>query len=261
MKIKYFLRGTGFGLLLAAILMLVFIRPNYEKNGTDEISDAVSPGIKQDEIESSMTLDENRDSGKTTESVDKEDSGKNKDTGKTADNAGNTEAGKADDVKDEELGTEVKKDDKADDSKTADKEEKVDTGNGEVKADENAGGTEDSKKNDNADNEDNGNENSGNDDNSSEVGNADKSSGEEKSDDEVKEKSGDVVSAALVIERNTRSQDFCKAAEEKGVIDNWSDLNNYLIKNGYESKLRSGTYTISSDMSYSEIAAIITKRK
>ena len=240
MKIKYFLRGTGFGLLVAAVLMLVFIRPDYKKNGTDEISDAVSAGIKQDEIESSMTSDENEDSGNTeagkaddvkdeepgTE-VKKEDKA---DDDKTADNAGNTEAGKADDVKDEEPGPEVKKDDKAEAGKTAD-------------------------------NEDNGNENSGNEDNSSEVGNIDKSSGEEKSDDEVKEKGGDVVSAALVIERNTRSQDFCKAAEDKGVIDNWSDLNNYLIKNGYESKLRSGTYTISSDMSYSEIAAIITKRK
>ena len=250
MKIKYFLRGTGFGLLVAAVLMLVFIRPDYKKNGTDEISDAVSAGIKQDEIESSMTSDENEDSGNTeagkADDVKDEESGTEvkkddkADTGKTADDAGNTEAGKADDVKDEEPGTEVKKDDKADDGKAAD----------------NAGNTEDSKKNDNADNEDNGN-----DDNSSEVGNIDKSSGEEKSDDEVKEKSGDVVSAALVIERNTRSQDFCKAAEDKGVIDNWSDLNNYLIKNGYESKLRSGTYTISSDMSYSEIAAIITKRK
>lgn len=256
MKIKYFLRGTGFGLLVAAILMLVFIRPDYKKNGTDEISDVVSAGIKQDEIESSMTSEGKEGSAKTKESVASEDSGKNKDTGKTADNAGNTEAVKADDVKDEEPGTEVKKDDKADDGKKADKEENVDIGNGEVKADENAGGTEDSKKNDNADNEDNGSVG-----NSSEVGNIDKSSVEEKSDDEVKEKGGDVVSAALVIERNTRSQDFCKAAEDKGVIDNWSDLNNYLIKNGYESKLRSGTYTISSDMSYSEIAAIITKRK
>ena len=240
MKIKYFLRGTGFGLLLAAILMLVFIRPDYKKNGTDEICDAVSAGIKQDEIESSMTSDENEDSGNTeagkVDDVKDEEPGTEvkkddkADDGKAADNAGNTEAGKADDVKDEEPGPEVKKDDKAEAGKTAD-------------------------------NEDNGNENSGNEDNSSEVGNIDKSSGEEKSDDEVKEKSGDVVSAALVIERNTRSQDFCKAAEDKGVIDNWSDLNNYLIKNGYESKLRSGTYTISSDMSYSEIAAIITKRK
>ena len=203
--------------------------------------------LKDDKADDGKTADNagNTEAGKADDIKDEEPGTVVKkddkaDDGKAADNAGNTEAGKADDVKDEEPGTEVKKDDKADDGKAAD----------------NAGNTEDSKKNDNADNEDNGN-----DDNSSEVGNIDKSSGEEKSDDEVKEKGGDVVSAALVIERNTRSQDFCKAAEDKGVIDNWSDLNNYLIKNGYESKLRSGTYTISSDMSYSEIAAIITKRK
>ncbi len=49
--------------------------------------------------------------------------------------------------------------------------------------------------------------------------------------------------------------------EEMDLIDDWNELNNFIIKNGDAGRLRSGTYTIRSDMSFGEIADIITKRK
>ena len=47
---------------------------------------------------------------------------------------------------------------------------------------------------------------------------------------------------------------------EAGLIDDASDYNNYLINNGYERKLRTGTYEITSGLSYEEITAILLRR-
>ncbi len=47
---------------------------------------------------------------------------------------------------------------------------------------------------------------------------------------------------------------------EAGLIDDAGDYNNYLINNGYERKLRTGTYEITSGLSYEEITAILLRR-
>ncbi|MCR5785407.1 MAG: hypothetical protein K6G40_07190 [Eubacterium sp.] len=47
---------------------------------------------------------------------------------------------------------------------------------------------------------------------------------------------------------------------EAGLIDDADDYNDYLIDNGYERKLRTGTYTIESGLSYEEITDILLRR-
>lgn len=69
---------------------------------------------------------------------------------------------------------------------------------------------------------------------------------------------GDVV--MLTITSGMISNEAAALLEEYGVVESGYDFNMYLYHNGYESKLRVGTYEIRKGASYEEIAKIITRK-
>lgn len=64
----------------------------------------------------------------------------------------------------------------------------------------------------------------------------------------------------FVITKGMTSNTAADKLEELGVVENGYDFNMYLYNNGYESKLRVGSYEISKGASYEEITRIITGR-
>ena len=70
--------------------------------------------------------------------------------------------------------------------------------------------------------------------------------------------SGDRETVTFVITSGMISNTAASILEELGVVESGYDFNMYLYNNGYESKLRVGTYEIPKGASYEEITRIIT---
>lgn len=72
---------------------------------------------------------------------------------------------------------------------------------------------------------------------------------------------GNVEKCELTVTRTTSSNDVAYALANAGIIDDAEEFNDFLCNNGYDRKIQNGTYTITSDMSYEDIAKIITTRR
>lgn len=66
------------------------------------------------------------------------------------------------------------------------------------------------------------------------------------------------VPIIITIGRGDGSYTVSKKLEEAGAISSASDFDNYLCKNGYDKRIRSGTHTIPPDASDEQLARIIT---
>ena len=64
----------------------------------------------------------------------------------------------------------------------------------------------------------------------------------------------------LTISVGEWSDSVCKKLQSMGIVDNAKDFDKYLNDNGYSSYISAGTYTVSPDDTYSELAKKITKR-
>lgn len=69
-----------------------------------------------------------------------------------------------------------------------------------------------------------------------------------------------VVTATIVVERGNSASMVCKQMESAGVIKEADDFRQYLISRDLTDFINIGTYELSSDMSYKEMAKIITGR-
>ena len=69
-----------------------------------------------------------------------------------------------------------------------------------------------------------------------------------------------VVKATIVVERGNSASKVCKQMELAGVIKEADDFRQYLISRDLTDFINIGTYELSSDMSYKEMAKIITGR-
>ena len=56
------------------------------------------------------------------------------------------------------------------------------------------------------------------------------------------------------------SEQVSSELEKLGIVEDWKDLNNYIVRNGYAFKIQFGTFKLKAGMSYREIVRIITAR-
>jgi len=70
----------------------------------------------------------------------------------------------------------------------------------------------------------------------------------------------EVVKATIVVERGNSASMVCEQMENKGLVKDGSDFRKYLISRELTDFINIGTYELSSDMSYKEMAKIITGR-
>lgn len=67
------------------------------------------------------------------------------------------------------------------------------------------------------------------------------------------------ITASIEIRSGMFSEAVSRLLEEAGIISNAAEFNMYLENNGYSERICVGTFTVSSDMSYEQLARIITR--
>ena len=70
-----------------------------------------------------------------------------------------------------------------------------------------------------------------------------------------------VAEAVLTISPGMYSESVSAELVRLGIITNQKEFNSYLVNNGYAECIQTGDFKIKADMSYDEIARIITKSK
>ena len=70
----------------------------------------------------------------------------------------------------------------------------------------------------------------------------------------------DVKTYVLTVTARTSSKQVAMALESAGIISNYKEFDDYLCDNGYASNIQNGKFTITSDMSYKQIAETITSK-
>lgn len=79
---------------------------------------------------------------------------------------------------------------------------------------------------------------------------------------EIQEPESENLNSVLItIKSGSGSETVCRQLEAEGLVERSEDFNNYLIKNGYATRISVGTFEIGSGSTWEEIAKIITKSK
>lgn len=68
-----------------------------------------------------------------------------------------------------------------------------------------------------------------------------------------------VISASIEIKSGMYSEAVSRLLFESGIVPNAAEFNLYLENNGYAERISTGTFKVSSDMSYEQLARIITR--
>lgn len=71
----------------------------------------------------------------------------------------------------------------------------------------------------------------------------------------------DGTKATITISGGMSSEGIAALLEDAGLVESASDFNSYLVNNGYDMKLETGSFSLSADMSYEEIAKLLTKQQ
>ena len=81
---------------------------------------------------------------------------------------------------------------------------------------------------------------------------------EEPIEEPADENTDDSESVTITVVGGDSSWSVSKRMEEAGLIESASDFDKYLCQNGYDKRIRLGNYEITKDMSYEQMAKIIT---
>ena len=72
--------------------------------------------------------------------------------------------------------------------------------------------------------------------------------------------SGEVVSCSIEVVPGMSSRTVCDMLKQNGIIVDAADFDRYLVNAGYDDKIRAGEIWVSSGMSYEELAAVLYKK-
>ena len=87
---------------------------------------------------------------------------------------------------------------------------------------------------------------------------SDKSLGANQKIQVAKEVSQEVIKVS--IPKNSGAAQICRALQENGIIDNSKRFQEYIIKEGKSTKLRSGDFFFTKDLEYDEVLNILTRK-
>ena len=205
MKLKYYLRGLGTGILFATIIL--FISYSYKMSDSQIKKRAAELGMKYPDKET--TQEETTKSNKETNVA-------NKESGETS-NEGNSE-------ENSESGSE-------------------ENTTGEVETEENTTKEPETEKT-----------------TIKEPETEEQTTKEPATEEETTKNNKPAKSYVLTVTSRTISRDVARKLESAGIIDDSEEFNDYLCDNGYASNIQNGKFTITSDMSYKEIAETITSK-
>ncbi|MBD5519676.1 MAG: endolytic transglycosylase MltG [Lachnospiraceae bacterium] len=248
MELKYYLRGLGLGIAITAIVMGIVSSKNKTMTNEEIIARAKQLGMtentvldeinhKDDEQDVDVT-DDSTDANKTDDSgkadADKKDVSSNADGSNTSqksddtDNVANVSASEENEASDvlgrnSQAGT--RKTDSGVDAEAGDAESKTNSPDAESKTDN----TDTNNKNDSS---------------------------------ETKPSGTDTVASdkpmVITIGKGDGSYSVSKKLADVGAIESAGDFDTFLCENGYDKKIRTGTYTIPANASDEQMARILT---
>lgn len=231
MKLKYYLRGIGIGMIVTTVVLMIAFSVHKDQSLTDE-------EIMARAAELGMVMQETQPTGdKLSDTQSPLSDDENSDDEYSDDKNSNDE--KSDDGKSDEIKT----------SGTAtNKTETTGTENSEVKAD--GGEGLQSLQTDAVDEEKK--------ESSSKTSDSNDSEKEEKKTQEEPEV---VEQVEITIVGGEYSDAVCRKLKKAGVIENVDDFNKYLTKGGYDNLIQPGNYVIPLDADYKTIVKLITEKK
>lgn len=227
MERKYYLRGLGIGIAMTAIIMGISLSGDKSMSNDEIIARAKELGMVENTVLSKPT-DEEEKSG-NTENVENEQD--------IADNPQDTLESNPDDIA---ATDDIAEDDEGDSRADNDSEDQPDS--------EDAGAE---------DSETEYAEITGEEENNPEEN-------EESEGGEPEPANGTVASSELkviTINSGDGSYTVAKKLADVGVITSAKNFDTYLCENGYDKRLRTGTYSIPADASDEQIARIVTGRE
>ena len=78
--------------------------------------------------------------------------------------------------------------------------------------------------------------------------------------EQVTSSNQNIEKCELTVKADTASYDVAYALMVAGIIDDAEEFDDYLCYNGYAKRIQNGTYVITSDMTYEEIAELICRK-
>jgi len=75
------------------------------------------------------------------------------------------------------------------------------------------------------------------------------------------EKADTSTQTTITISSGMSSESIASALANAGLVDDASKFNSFLVANGYDMKLETGSFSLESGMSYEEIAKILTTKQ
>lgn len=73
------------------------------------------------------------------------------------------------------------------------------------------------------------------------------------------EENGDgTVTAVIEVKKGMTSKQVCRLLEDAGIVEDWSEFNDYMIGRKLTDNINVGKFTVSSTMDWKEIARILT---
>lgn len=272
MELKYYLRGLGLGIAITAIVMGIASSKNKTMTNEEIIARAKQLGMTEntvldeinhkddeqdvDKTDDSTNANKTDDSGKTdidenTKSdsanlptdTDDSNTSQNPDSAENVANASDIVKNETSDVLGRNSQTGVRKTDSGVDAEAGDAESKTDSKDTEPKTDS----PDTDTKTDNPDTDTK----------------TDSPDTDNKTDStETKPSGADTTSSdkpmVITIGRGDGSYAVSKKLADVGAIESAGDFDTYLCSNGYDKKIRTGTYTIPANASEEQMARIIT---
>lgn len=86
----------------------------------------------------------------------------------------------------------------------------------------------------------------------------DEAKGNDQSDESEEKPKNEVKTFTLTIEPGLASSTISSILEQNGIIDSTSEFNQYLEENNYSQYVQIGTFELTSDMTFNQIAETIT---
>ena len=68
------------------------------------------------------------------------------------------------------------------------------------------------------------------------------------------------ITATIVVEPGNSASMVCRQMQEKGIVKDANDFRSYLVRNNLTDYINIGTYSMSSEMSYQELAKMLSGR-
>ena len=245
MKLKYYMRGIGVGILFSIIVFLIVGQEELQMTEEQIIAAAKELGMEE-----KKTIDL---SGLNPTPITSP--GENSDTLDESNNSSKEESGDLEEKDQLPSVTPASDESDTDSLKTGD----------DKKKEEDTSENSDEPQKDNDSNVDNNDSNVDNNDstvdnNDTTVDNNDSTVDINGSESDVSSTNGSEVIKTFTISKGMYSHDVADLCESIGLVENAKDFDRYLIQNGYASNIRINRYEIPVGASYEDIARIITTK-